>query len=1545
MIKFQSNFKQMISNSRLPLGDDKYEQFKEFMNKSGISESTTYSDKNNKSRGMQQFTKFLNRQKNVPYTKIFNDMLPFEENTYTKKDFLETYFKHATDYTLLPFLKRLSNSESYSRKEVKKEFKITIPANTNYLIVVNPYNITSAVTIYNANNPQLSFVYSLSLSDRFQQYYSSHLFRLGYCCATNISKRESSTDNKLIIDTGLIGGNVPLELMDNIIQNASTKITHSRLTYDAFDPVYTTLYNSSNNVYYTTDTTNPIEDSVDYLINFTTTSALNSLDAINLPGDAIMISNFGAAIAALNLYTIVNNAPALISSTVLNPNAVTRMVPGGSVVYASVSSSATVELKSSKKSARSQDLIYYKVYAPSSPAILNISFRGVYDVAVSGTIRTEIGTFMEDDVEDEFASLLMEHIYKHSGIQNFPDGEVINLQAGFFSDLVSKLLNKIPYIGSYLSKGFNLLDNEMKLDAYDGKKVKKLNACNECPSNSALQAILHSPNKINVIYMMLTDVADSISYPTIQILDTLRSYIKDEAVKQIHEIYKLKLTSNSTRVLFVEELPEEFRSVNGPIYMDVDRNVLALAVKVIGEKKFLKGNVWIGDGNVMFDGIYVNFFRESNFPRVVPIFMDELKTLRRHKLKKSQLKSNEDPYDFIFIDGIWRIIRPVNFTGATQVPIEWKNLISYWPGFYINQVSEKDDVMIKNIGEQFEESIILTDKKDKIINLFAMNEEKPLITKKKKVFKDSYVKVESKEKVKEDVMENEKKEEDMGRVKNTKFRNFRHQKMLFQNSSTYSTPYLELHNKLRAFDIYIGLDSSQKKQRALSQLTTPSLEDESFRVRYQFFPVLGDKVEDDSLACLVLSDRDLDADYSIDKVNGLNIRIDNQIAKDFQTEIADMIGNLYNLGASVEKVFEGREIYITVFTKFREQVKVSYTSYMPALIACVTGAPNGQIMTGHIKSDGTFGDIDVQYLTRKMEIMRVRTDLVGKLILAVAWNDDIMNAFSEKYPLTASTALAIDGPGSDRKVLQISSLEHFILFCRLPMQSKGFTNQLLRTLGLLSPLQDELDKLKVAIGIMGKLVKRGTTKPDLNSVAAIFRARTMDKNANIELPTGDTITIKVNSSYRMEDDANVARTNTSTGFTMDAAFGPKNGKYIISAEKIHVLVKAYMAQAQARNTSISDQVKQLDKATFPVGDVWVTDGATFATTFDVFRSIESIYFPVEYRSLVSNLNDNKDTLIKFSVPIEATQVEEYIRGLDTTTDVDLLCTMFKKLVQLLYPETFGTGLRILYNVNQADYQYGQSKVLQLTKAKDSIVPVPPGDIDTPSRLYGYLAGSLKNTKPSQEGLWKNIEKDLVYMPNVLDTNLFPEKALTAKFRGMGSFMVLKVLLLMRQLPINLNTILAGKHEPVIDLISTLYEPWKKLYDQVNKPFLKFSKVDDALPELEEDQLFDIVSVFREYLRNPPTDYAQEYQKNAIAMDKKVSNILKGEIIKQKNPEVFEEKVIAPRKERKEEINISNNKPVENINLNQQSDSTNINPNYMKKSEIVENVKDEDDYQM
>lgn len=1535
----------MISNSRLPLGDNKYEQFKEFMDKTAFSGSTNNTGSKSKTHGPQQITSFMNRQKNIPYTKIFNDMLPFEENTYTKKEFLETYFKHATDFTLLPFLKRLSNSESYSRKEVKKEFKITIPANTNYLMVVNPYNLTSAITVFNANSAQLSFVSSLSLADRFQQYYSSHLFRLGYCCATNISKRESSTDNKLIIDSGLIGGNVPLELMDNIIQNASTRITHSQLTYDVFDPIYTSLFNSSNNVYYTTDPSNPIEDSVTYLVNSLTITALNSLDAINLPGDAIMVSNVGTATPTLNLYTIVNSTPTLISGTALAANSVIRIVPSGSVVYAALSIAGTVQLKTSKKSARSQDLIYYRIYAPNSPAILNISFRGVYDVAVSGMIRTEIGTFMEDDVEDEFASLLMEHIYKHSDIQNFTDGETINLQAGFFSDLVSKLLNKIPYIGNYLSKGFSLLDKEMKLDAYDGKKMKNLQACSECPSNLALQAILHSPNKIGVIYLVVTDVTDSISYPTNQILDTLRSYIKDDAVKQVYEIYKLKLTSNNTRVLFVEDLSDEFRNVNGPIYMDVDRSILAIAIKMTGEKKFLKGNVWVGDGNVLFDGIYVNFFRESNFPRVVSMFMEELKTLRRHKLKKSQLKNNEDPFDIVYIDGIWRIIRPISFPGSIQLPIEWRNLIAYWPAFYVDQVADKDGVL-KNFGEQFDESMMFTDRKDKI-NLFAMNEEveKPLTKRRNKNFKEFEPK-DAKEKEKVVNINIEPNDEDMGRVKNAKFRNFRHQKMLFQNSSTYSTPYLELHNKLRAYDIYIGLDSSQKKQRALSQLTTPLLEDESFGVRYQFFPVLGEKQEDDSLACMVLSDRDLGADYSKDKVNSLEILIDNQINKDNQTDIADMIGNLYNLGASVEHVFEDKTVYISIFTKFKEQVKISYTSYMPALIACVTGAPNGQIMTGHIKSDGTFGDISADYLTRKMEIMRVRTDLVGKLILAVAWNDDIMNAFSEKYPLTASAALAIDGPGSDRKVLQISSLEHFILFCRLPMQSKGFTNQLLRTLGLLSPLQDELDKLKVAIGVMGKLVKRGTTKPDLNTVAAIFKAKTMDKNANIELPTNETITIKVNSSYRMEEDANVARTNTSTGFTMDAAFGPRNSKYIISAERVHILVRAYIAQAQARNILLSDQIKQLDRATFPVGDVWVTDGATFATTFDVFRSVESKYFPVEYRNMVANQSDNKDTLIKFSVPIESTQVEEYVRGLDSSTDVDILCSMFKKLVQLLYPETFGTGLRILYNVNQTDYQYGQSKVLILTKAKDSIVPIPPNDIDNPSRFYGYLAGALKNTKSSQEGLWKSIEKQLVYMPNVLDNNLFPEKALTVKFKGMSSFMVLKVLLLMKQLPVNLNSILAGKHEAVIDLVPGLYEQWKTLYDQVNKPFLNFSKVDDALPDLDPDQLFEIVSVFRDYLKNPPTEYAQEYQKRAIAMDKKVVGILKGELVKQKPVDNVEERVLAPRKEKRNENEMTISVPREEMNISKvPMDIININPSYMKKENVIEPEANDDDYQM
>jgi len=1296
----------MISNSRLTIGDQKYEQVKEFLHNNGLSNTGNYLEKNPKSRGMQQFTKFLNRQKDVPYTKIFNDMLPFEENTYTKKEFLETYFKHATDHTLLPFLKRLSNSESYSRKEVKKEFKITIPADTNYLIVVNPYNITSAVTIYNANNSQLSFVTSLSLADRFQQYYSSHLFRLGYCCATNISKRESSTDNKIIMDTGLIGGNVPLELMDNIIQNASTKITHAQLTYDAFDPIYTTLFNSSNNVYYTTDPINPIEDSVSYLINTTTPTPLNSLDAVNLPGDSVMISNIGNNDISLNLYTIVNNTPTSISGTYLYANNVYKITPSGSAVYAGLSSPGTVELKTSKKSARSQDLIYYKVYAPNSPAILNISFRAVYDVAVSGTIRTEIGTFMEDDVEDEFASLLMEHIYKHSGIHNFPDNDVINLQAGFFSDIVSKLLNKIPYIGSYLSKGFNFLDNELKLDARDDKKIKYLEACCECPSNNALQSILHSPNNINAIYMILDDVSDSISYPSAQILDTLRSYINDDTVKRIYEIYKLKLTSNNTKILLVEFLSDDFKNIYGPIYMDHDKNVLALAIKITSEKKFLKGNVWLGDSNVRFDGIYVNFFKESNFPKIITIFFDELKTLRRHKAKKNKLKTNDDnPHDFIFIDGKWRIIRPNSFPGAIHVPIEWKSLISYWPGFYINQIVDKDDLLIKNIDQQLEESIILNDNsnKDRVINLYAMDSlTQPQIYNSKKsrskphrsenIPNDDRIEIRV-----NDVVDNNDQNNNKRAIKSKYYRKFRHQKMTFSNSNTYTTPYLNLHNKLRQHDIYIGLDNSQKKQRSLSQLTTPTLDDESYGVRYQFFPVLAENQEDDSLACMVLSDRDLEATYNEIYQDDIQVFIDEQIATEYHNEIVAMIFTLYYLGVSIEAAYADKPIYITIFTKFNENVKIAYTSYMPALVACMVGAPNGQIMTGHIKENGQFSTISQDYLQRKMEILRVKQDLVGKMILAVEWNEDLMDSFGSKYPLTSSSALAIDGPSSNTPVLQISSIEQFILFCRLPMQSKGFTTQLLKALGLLSPLHDDIDKLRVAIHLMGRYVKKGNTRPELDMIASIYKVEPIDRNALITLPNGDTVTVRITGSYRKDADSTLARTNTNTGFTMEAVFGTKTARYVINAEKIHLLLQAYIKQANDKKISIIDQIQQLERATFSIGDRWVTDGVTFAVVYEYFKHIESKYFPQEYQAFVSDRSDNKDSLIKFATPIDNTQTDDFTKALDTTSDVDLLCALFKKLAQLLYPDMLASGLRTLHNVNQAEVQIGTAKVALLTK--------------------------------------------------------------------------------------------------------------------------------------------------------------------------------------------------------------------------------------------------------
>lgn len=1454
----------MKSTSKLAIGDDKLQQLKEYMEMVSNPMVNNSSNVTVSTNGMSA-DDIKKRFYGTPYTKIFNDMMPFEEGVYSKKEFLEKFFKHAGDPTLLPFLKRISSSESYTRKEVKKEFKITVPANTTYTVIINPYNIQNAVTVYNTSVP-ITFVAGYSIVDRFQLYYSSHLFRLGYCVAQNLSKKESSTDNKLVIDAGLIGGNIPLDMMDNIIQNANSSVTHSILTYDAFTPICTTLYNSSNNTYYSADGSNPTEDTVSYYINTTGMQTLNSSDAINLPGDHFLIYNFSTVFPVLSLYSSVNGVPTLITAISVSPGTLTKFVPTASVVYAQISLVAGIEIKVGKKSARSQDLIYYRLYAPNSAAIFNISYRAVYDVAVAGSIRTEIGTFTHPDDNEEFSNVLLDGIYKGAELHNFPETEHISLDAGFFSDLISKWLNKIPYIGSYLAQGYNVLNNNMKLES----STKTLKACADCPSNESLQYIIHNSEKFEKIYMIVSDGRDSVQYPSYQILETLKNYSKNDKISHIYGLYKMRLTSIDTRVLFVANLYDEFALVDGPIYYDVDKSVVAIAIKVSYDRRFLKGNVMLGGSNTFFDGVFANVFRECSFPRIVGIFNDELRTLRRHKNKKLK---NDEFVDIFYIDGFKRLVRRDQVSGFIAIPNEWNLLIPYSPAYY-----KTDSVEVSVVKPEFEESIILhamsgsikeaakqvkNVEKIRILpqsEITKVNEPKTDVGPGKSSFGDTFD---------EPVIVNTNPAYQKVGMDNRKFR---FQTMAFKNTNTYSTPYIAMHNKLRQMGIYIGMDNSQKKQRSLSQLTTPTFDDESFGVRYQFFPALGKNASEDTLVAIVLSNRPLENEYFTRTVNDTAYFVDQQFDGEGLETISSVAAEMINYGGSIEKACDGQPLYFSVYTKHTKGVlTISGVSYLPAVVAMMAGAPNGQILTGHIKPDLSFGTIPIDTLLRKVEILRNKGEIIGKMVLAVSWDEKIMEALNNVAPVTIGIALALDGPSSSAKILQISTIEHLILFSRLPMQSKGFNNFMLRQLGLLSPLQDDLDKVKVAISIMAKIVSKGMVKPDLNSVAAIFKAKHSDRNATITLPNNDSINIRVTSSYNA-DETDIARTNTNTNLSLDVTFGQKNAKYVISADKVNVLIQAYMIQCKDRGTPVDDRMLALSRVTLEVEDFWVTNGATFISVLDYFRSIDPKYFPDEEQHLVSDVTDRRDVLIKLSSPIDISSVDDYNKSIDTSNDVAFLCALFKRLIQALYPEQFGTGLRVLHSVNNTEYATGLSKAAKASASRILTMPPPGSDVDTQSQLYGYTVGAIKSTKKPSEALWNDVESYIEYMPQAIDNMQMNEKLLLSKIKGMSYSLAGKLLLMMKYLPNGWVESLTMDSAILGDIIPMLVPAWKTFYEKTNLASIPFSPIDPLLPLLTNENAYDVAVAFKSYLAKPFVDTASDYKEAILNFNSKIADV-------------------------------------------------------------------------
>lgn len=1200
------------------------------------------------------------------YSRLWNDLLPFETGVFTKKQYLEKILSLSSDINIMSFLKRLSINDTYARKEVKIEIKFSTVAGTNYLIIIDPYHINAIYVQYNGNAVPYSLTTSVSANSRFSNYYSAQMFRVGTVTVQNISKEQSSTDNKVVADIGIIGANIPLDQMDNIIQNGKTQVTKSLLTVDLFNPHTIALFNSSNNCYYSTDSSTPLEDLSFFYVTPTTITQLNSTDAINLPGDAIMIVNVTATATTVNLYSYSTTTLGPIASISVPANSVIKVVPTGSVTHASTTFAA-VEIRSSKKGARSESLAYCKVYAGSSTTNINVSLRLAYDVTVAGNIRTEIGENIKGLPEPP----IMEELLSAPGIQVVNDSEVIKLRAGFFSDL----LGKIPVVGKYLKKGYDAIDKNISLKA-----------CTSCVTNTSALKLLSKPKKLEYVYILLHSTSDDAYQIPAGTMQKLLSYIEMDPGHYIYNYFEMFKNTDKIKVEFYDKILSTWISKDSYSFSD-ENNRMIIKAKFPMEVKTLKDKTHLRRAIVSFPSRLLRVPTDISHP-LTDLFEDELISISDHKL--SSITGNEDQ---IFIDGL---VRQIVYTPTPQyvlIPDSWKMFVPQYPAFYLTFTKKFSPNPHNMIDLDCEPSL------DETIYLKAMILAEP---------KDGEV-----------------------AGSRSQYRHAIMDRVVKQN--TYNNYYQEMHLKLLKKDIYVGMDYAPNKQKILSQGSTPPISTEQFASRLQFFPVLAERVIDDSLAALVLTETPFeDQTYEMETIEGKQYFITNWLDASAQKAALTAINFITSYTTTITTSF-GPSVYVSVITKFviKDKLVISDNSFLPALFLALTGAPNAQISTGHIADTGEFHKLSNTVIRRKLDILKavIGVSEAPRMIIAAEWSDE---SFAGVPTAANSLSLAVDGTMTSATVYHVGSVEHLVNFGRLPLSYKGFTKSYFRSLGILSAISDEKDRIRHAINLSATAMRRDKKEMDLDNVAKVFPDQSRAGSyISVILPTNESVKIKVSQSYRA-DTAIVLREKINTSYSYGVVFGTRvNRKKITAYQMVQIL-----QEVETRGSDIlksNSAIKALKRDTMNLDGSYVTSQQTFMNAYNVLMTLAA-----RDEAKFSNV------LESYAVPVTASEEIELRESLDESADLETFAMLFKKILNTINPTLELDIAKKNFDIVQADFQNGIADAN--AKIRKTLQELPKG---SKSYCAGYVSKYFNSAMVVTKQFLRSLVDTLDYKPGSL----------------------------------------------------------------------------------------------------------------------------------------------------------------------------------------------------